>query len=418
MKVFVYYLGAGAAQQVGVLADDPRTGRIFFEYSQDWSRRHRELSPMHLPNRLSGASSHANAAFLGLFGLFHDSLPDRWGMKIAEKRFQHIGRRWESVTPLELLCYRGRRCVGALAYEPDTGDSGAHEVLDVRQIAEEARVIEEGHAETVLPELERAGGSAGGMRPKAVIGLHDTDETVLCGVDDLPEGYAHWLVKFDTQPEREYGRVEWAFSLMARDAGIDFPETRLLYSKDDKGRKQAHFAIRRFDRGTSNRRSHIHTFGGIAHRDFNQLDVDYNELLTLTRSLTSDQRSVTEMFRRCVFNVFAGNGDDHAKNHSFLMHDTGMWTLSPAYDITWARLKSGKRSTGVMGDFSFSPELTKIYELAEEHEVGNAKEIIGQVLSVTAEWRSYAAKAGLSTAATELYANRLEEIRQDEGIRL
>ena len=132
----------------------------------------------------------------------------------------------------------------------------------------------------------------------------------------MPDGFEHWLVKFDTTPEKEYGRAEHAYALMARSAGITLPDTKIIETHSKDGSQQAHFAVKRFDR-QGNRRVHFHTFAGLAHRDFNKLDVDYDELLTLCASLTQHKASLQEMFRRAVFNVLSGNGDDHAKKPWF-----------------------------------------------------------------------------------------------------
>ena len=44
---------------------------------------------------------------------------------------------------------------------------------------------------------------------------------------------------------------------------------------------------------------------------------------------------VEEMYRRMVFNLVCDNKDDHAKNFSFICRD-GVWSLAPAYDITYS----------------------------------------------------------------------------------
>jgi serine/threonine-protein kinase HipA len=98
----------------------------------------------------------------------------------------------------------------------------------------------------------------------------------------------------------------------------------------------SHFLIKRFDR-INNKRVHLHSVAGLTHSNFNlPMHYSYDELFRLTRYLTGSQQDVIEQYRRMVFNIIGRNQDDHAKNFSFMMKEDGQWSVTPAYDITYA----------------------------------------------------------------------------------
>jgi len=125
-----------------------------------------------------------------------------------------------------------------------------------------------------------------------------------------------------------------------RNAGINFPETKLIAGKNDN----AYFLIKRFDRAEGNKRIHMQTLAGLVNADFRVADFDYDRLLKVCSAITRSHKEVTQLFKRMLFNVMSGNRDDHTKNFSFLMDENGIWRNSPAYDFTFNRGINGEHS--------------------------------------------------------------------------
>lgn len=81
----------------------------------------------------------------------------------------------------------------------------------------------------------------------------------------------YWLLKLDGVGSNAelgtggfYGRIEYAYHLMAKAAGINMSECRLL---EENGR--AHFMSRRFDR-QNGAKQHTQTLCAMQHLDFKQ----------------------------------------------------------------------------------------------------------------------------------------------------
>jgi serine/threonine-protein kinase HipA len=261
----------------------------------------------------------------------------------------------------------------------------------------------------VLPQLLRAGGSPGGARPKVLVGFDPDTNNLISGEDDLPEGFEHWIVKFATEPDApDAGAMEYAYSLMAREAGIDMPTTRLFRTSEG----DRFFGIKRFDRA-GNRRYHVHTFGDLIQSNFRIPSADYADLLKATCLLTRNHQDVLRAFRRTVFNVLAHNRDDHVKNFAFLLDDTtGDWTLTPAYDLLYTPGPGGEHTMTLAGE-GRNPGRSHVLRLAEQVEVSRreADAIIDEVQAAIACWPAHATEAGLSKASVQQIAQSLPELR-------
>jgi serine/threonine-protein kinase HipA len=249
------------------------------------------------------------------------------------------------------------------------------------------------------------------MRAKAVVNIDPATREITSG--QRPEaGKESWLLKFDgvgaddgLGASQHYGRIEFAYSRMAKAAGIDVPKTCLL---EEGGR--AHFMVRRFDRadvdasGTP-KKYHMQSLCAMDNLDFNLLHTNsYGSLFAVVRRLGLGEDSVTEAFRRAAFNFLAMNCDDHSKNFSFLMDENGVWTLAPAYDVTFAYNSQNiwlrEHLMGVDGKFSdvTSADLLKF---ADNHNVQYAKQALRDVRNAIAEWPTFAKSADLSSEAIE-----------------
>lgn len=400
--------GPGDERLVGWLAETgprPAGGRVYFEYAPGFLRDPLWLSPFKLPPQ-PGLLEHRDWDFGPVFGLFDDSLPDGWGLLLMDRFFQQRGTALAEVSVLDRLAYLGTRTMGALTYHPPADSSGEHAVgaLDLHEMAHASQQVIEGTAETVLPQLLRAGGSPGGARPKILVGIRG--DSVLSGEDDLPPGYTHWIVKLQAREDApDAGPVELAYSLLAKDAGVTMPPTRLFETREG----ERFFGVERFDR-QGNHRFHVHTFGNLIQANFRIPGCDYRQLLEVTRVLTKNRRDVLECYRRMVFNVLAHNRDDHVKNFAFRMTDEGFWELAPAYDLLCAPGPGGEHTMTVGGE-GRAPARGHLLQLAGPAGLGSAEAqaILEEVASAVARWRTHAREAGVGTKTGSAVGKALEE---------
>lgn len=383
----------GLERVVGQLAEAgprPASRQIYFEYDPAFLRDPLWLSPFKLPPQ-PGLLEHRDYAFGPIFGLFDDSLPDGWGLLLMDRFFEQQGLPVAEMSVLDRLAYLGTRTMGALTYHPPADPSDRQpRQLDLHAMASASQEVLQGTAKEVLPQLLRAGGSPGGARPKVLIGV--SGEEILSGEDDLPPGYTHWIVKFQTRQDApDIGPAELAYSQMAREAGIDMPPNRLF----ETSRGERFFGVERFDR-QGNRRFHVHTFGNLIHSNFRIPSCDYRQLLEVTRILTKNHRDVLECYRRTVFNVLAHNRDDHVKNFAFRMTAEGGWELAPAYDLVFAPGPGGEHTMTIAGE-GRAPARSHLLKLAELAGVSGreAEAILDEVTSAVARWRAYARLAGV-----------------------
>jgi serine/threonine-protein kinase HipA len=300
--------------------------------------------------------------------------------------------------------------MGALTYHPAEGGPPAEDVeLDLMKLEGEAQEIYEGRSNKLLPELELAGGSPGGARPKVVVALGPGD-TMVAGAAAVPKGFEHWLIKFAAGEEpKDAGPLEQTYAILARHAGIDMPETRLF----PLDRKRRCFGVRRFDR-IDNRRVHVHTIGGLLDASHRMPSLDYKALLSATFQLTRDRRQVLEAFRRAAFNVLACNRDDHVRNFAYLMDERGEWKMSPAYDLTLSQGPGGYHTTSVMGE-ALRPTRKHLLALAKSVALTSAaaEKALTEVETAVDDFRKVAKTVGVGTATVKLVQARLEEIRRD-----
>ena len=403
MKIEVEYTGGPEKATIGHLAE-ASDGRIFFEYTQEWRSGQLELSPVYLPNSTHGSVTTPTPDFGQLFGLFADSLPDWWGQQMMKRFFQDKGIPWTSVGVLQKLACAGGHAMGAIGYQPPmtTGDFRDELTVEVADLVNNATSFLHGRTEKILPGLMRSGLSPGGAQPKVLLGFNKDFSRTMAGGGDLPDGFERWLLKFDLDTDYQHGKEEYAFSLMARGAGINMAETHLL--ECDSG--MFHFLSKRFDRPGETRR-HIHTYSGLSHTAIRE-GLEYGQLMDLARVLTGSELCVEEIFRRACFNVLAGNDDDHAKNHAFLMEPDGQWTLSPAYDLTSTTnpLASGMRAASVNGK-CVDVGRSDLKQLGESQSVRKIDDIIDQVLDSIKRWPEWAQSASLSDYRVDQVADEM-----------
>lgn len=345
---------------IGAVSWVEARGHAVFQYMPDFLGSGVELAPLVMP---LNAAPYAfpelpRDAFKGLPGLLADSLPDKYGNALIDAWLAREGRDAASFNPVERLCYIGTRGMGALEFHPtilkterrsrpiqiDALVDLANQVLDAR--ADLHGVLSGEDDRDTLEEILRVGTSAGGARAKAVLAWNEATGEFRSGQLPADAGFTYWLIKFDgvsNNRDKEladpqgFGLIEYAFSCMAADAGVDMSECRL---HQEGGR--SHFMTRRFDRRATGDKLHMQSLAAIRHFDFNAAGAyAYEQAVETIRRLGLPAVDIEQQFRRAVFNILIRNQDDHVKNIAFLMDRTGAWRLSPAYDVAYAYNPSG-----------------------------------------------------------------------------
>ncbi len=280
-----------------------------FEYDRAWLRDGFSISPLQLPLK-AGLFSAQWQPFKGNFGIFEDSLPGGYGEFLLSKVLRREGIDYYGLTPVQRLSLVGNSGMGALCYVPETVVGGNSSSLSLDEMQTLALEVLSEKKDTGSELLLAGSGNSGGVRPKCVY----NDET------------GDWLVKFrHTFDPTDIGQQEYHYNELAQQAGIVVPEFRLIDGK--------YFATRRFDIDKQGNRLHMATASGLLNEPLTPPKMDYHSLLQLTGYLTQSPEAVEQQFRRMVFNHYARNFDDHARNFSFLCRD-GRWELAPAYDLT------------------------------------------------------------------------------------
>jgi serine/threonine-protein kinase HipA len=301
-----------------------------------------------------------------------------------------------TLSPLDRLCFVGNRGMGALSFEPENPNSVLSLPHDLDEIDNEIQATLD-EKDTFVDHLLILGGSSAGARPKVLLHIDNED----------------WLIKFRSHLDpKDISAIEYAYHLMAKDAGLIVPKAKLFPSRKGLG----FFGVERFDRH-GDKPIHMHTIAGLLHADHREPLLDYETIMKATLYLTRDVRQCEVQFRNAVFNVFSHNRDDHSKNFSFLMDEAGTWTVSPAYDLTFSSGPSGEHSTMVMGEGK-NPTKEHLLKLAGACNIrkDKASEIIHQVLAATEKWHEFASKVGVSKLQTQNIYDALSVIHKNSGI--
>jgi len=416
-------------EKVGAVAWLDDHNYAIFEYDQTFLSKGLDISPIHMSlddartgNRKFTFPTLNKDTFLGLPGLLADALPDKFGNNIIDAWLARNGRDSASFSPIERLCYTGKRSIGALEFSPAIIDGYEKAVpVEISELVDLAQTVMNEHSSlqanlgasekenaNAIIDILRVGTSAGGARPKAVIAMND-DGNIISGQAKVPQGYDYWILKFDGVTDLElgeprgYGRIEYAYYLMALAAGIEMTQCRLL---EENGR--AHFMTRRFDR-IEGKKLHMLSLCGIAHYDFNSPGTyGYEQVFAIMRKLHLHKFEAVEQYRRILFNIIARNQDDHTKNIAFLMQPDGKWKLSPAFDVTYSHNPAGKwTNQHQMSLNGKRAHFTREDLIAVGESIGLTKidNIINDVVSAVSRWPEFAKQAGIRKKVASEIAN-------------
>lgn len=417
---------------VGALAWSPETATATFEYAPEWIQTGVQIAPLHMPSQVDGPRIFHfpqlnRETWKGLPACFADTLPDDFGNAVINAWLARNGRDPGSFTPLERLLYTGKRGMGALEYAPalrqpqKAGDTlelesllaMAQQVLDQRAGATQFHT--QGNDD--LSGILQVGTSAGGARAKALIAINSDRTEIRSGQVDTPPGFEHYLLKFDGVIEKGnsretfgdpqgYGRMEYAYFLMAKDVGINISPSELLLDGE-----RAHFLTKRFDR-LGKHKLHYQSLCAMDHADFKMPGhYSYEQLFSVARQLRLSRAEAVEIYRRMVFNIVARNHDDHTKNTGFILAGPrSNWQLAPAFDIAYSYkpgspwVNSHQLSLNGKRDHFTREDLQQAATLISNFR-READDIIDQILEVVRQWPDYAEKTGVRAD----FANEIQQ---------
>lgn len=393
--------------------------RAVFQYTAEFAGSGIQVAPLTMPLQEAPYEfpGLARATFNGLPGLLADSLPDRFGNHLIDAWLASQGRPAGSMNPVERLCYTGNRGMGALEFKPAIkGAPTKDHRIQVAALVELAnRVLDERISlegkfagqddQRAIEDILRVGTSAGGARAKAVLAWNPATGEFRSGQGDAGSGFGHWIMKFDGivgNRDREladpqgFGRIEYAYALMARDAGIQMQECRL---HEEGGR--AHFMTRRFDRTDKGGKLHMQSLGALRHFDYNQAGAyAYEQAIETLMWLALPIEDIEQQVRRTFFNILARNHDDHVKNIAFLMNRQGQWRLSPAFDLAYSYNPSGAWTSrhqmtlnGKRDDFNLDEMIGFAHNAGLKQR--QARRLLDEVAAAVSDWRRYAGAAGV-----------------------
>lgn len=340
---------------VGTLAKT-NNNAIAFEYDNEWLNNGFSISPFSLPLEKK-VFLPKYEPFNGLFGVFNDSLPDGWGRLLVDRLFLKNKINPSTVDNLNRLAVVQNSGMGALSYKPEHRFEIYEKDYDLDKLAIECTKILESETSEDLDELFKLGGSSGGARPKILTKINNED----------------WIIKFPSSVDpKNIGEQEYQYSCIAKECGINMPETRLFQSNKCSG----FFGVRRFDR-KNNEKIHMISVSGLLETSHRLPNLDYNILMKLTLKLTQNYQDIEQLYRLMCFNVFAHNRDDHSKNFSFIFDNNKKeWHLSPAYDLTYSSSFNDEHATTINGEGK-NPTLGDILKVAQniDMDLTNARDI-------------------------------------------
>ena len=408
--------------KIGTVAQKDAADIAKFQYDKDFLKSGIEVSPIVMPlsNRIYSFPALSQRTFHNLPGLLADSLPDKYGTKLIERHLAEQGRNINSFSAVEKLCYIGKRGMGALEFVPAMSESVTDSSVDINALVKlasdilcERESVLISADNDMMEQIIKVGTSAGGARAKAIVAWNEQTNDIRSGQIEAGSGYGYWLIKFDGVENNKdkgdkadgpsYTRIEYAYSLMAKAAGIIMSECRLYQESGNY-----HFMTKRFDRELeSGRKIHMQTLGAMAHFDYNEPGAySYEQAAAIVYQLGMQQAEIEQLFRRMVFNVVSRNQDDHVKNISFLMDRKGTWSLSPAYDITYANDENNfwlkRHQMSINGKFdNFTRD--DIYQCGRKMNIskGNIEKIITEVSAAISEWQKYSEEAQIKEQVYE-----------------
>lgn len=406
MNLEVHIDWKGQTHLVGRLYAPERGASVSFEYAVEWLQRDGAfaIDPTSLPLQ---RGPHHGAT---LFGAIQDCGPDRWGRVLIERAVRKKVLAQKPYRDIDyVLALDDASRIGALRFRLDaksaflaTADGKIPPLVRLNALLRATDAI---HSETETAQdlrfLLGAGSPLGGARPKAAVSLKD--ERLAIAKFPKPD---------DT---RDIAAGEILALTLAQQAGIHVAEHQLV---PISGHSVA--VITRFDRAGKNRIPFISASSllGLPQGDSGAYTLLADGIRQFGNDVPGDLR---ELWRRLIFSLLASNYDDHLRNHGFLMHEPGRWSLSPAYDINPVpevdRVHMNKTA---ITEEQTEPTIDVALAAAERFglKVAESKKILRQVFTAVSGWRKIGRKLHIKASTLDAYASAFENPLMDEAGRL
>lgn len=408
-------------KDVGRLVWDGTKGCAIFKFDPEFASSGPDICPVLYPKggleRESGRplAGLRDKAYAGLPPFIADSLPDLWGRKVYKAWLDRSGVSQDELTPVDYLQFVGKRSIGALEFEPELSAPDETRAIEMEKLVAVSKDIEtdrydfrlSAYEDDVINLLYKLGTSAGGKRPKAIIAIDYATKEIRSGQIPLPENFVYCIIKFNVADDFPFTKVEAAYYKMATASGITMMPSSLI---DIAG--EQHFITERFDRKAGGAKVFTQTLAAV-----NPSASSYEDLFRTARKLGIPQKEIDELFARAAFNFLAGNVDDHNKNFSFLMDGSGLWHISPAYDMTFT-VELGNE----LQNYHFLPLMGKVknisdkdlLEFARINDVRSPEKILGKVKRATEKFPSFAEECGVDAFTVKRINDYLQHLRGEE----
>jgi len=408
-------------KEIGRLHWNDKTCRSYFFFSPEYFQMNIDIAPIVAPkgsieSKYAIYGNSDQKIYQKLPPFISDSLPDDWGNTLFDQWFKDNGFHEKEKTPIAKLSFIGKRAMGALEFLPCYEDYfDEKENISLGSLYSLALKIEEDREMAViLPEesmtkkaLLAVGTSAGGRFKKAII-AKAPDGSIHSGQTSVNPGWNYYIVKFnDTATCRS--EIEQTYYEMATEAGIEMSSSELITIEGIK-----HFCTERFDRMNGKK---IMTMTLAA---MNPDAESYEDLFRTCNRLEIPENEKTQLFIRMAFNIMSSNTDDHSKNFSFVMDDSGNWHISKAYDINFIFRTLNTPETehcftlrGKSNSFSEKD----LIMFAKEYNIKSAKAILAKIRASIETFESKALGNGVRGDILEIIQRRLNQIKHEmEGI--
>lgn len=400
-------------KQVGTLVEtgSAHNSRICFYFDSAFVRSGLDIAPLRAPIKGIVAQKgmpiypETDRLYGGLPSFIADSLPDNWGHLVFSQwaKAHHISMK--NITALDRLAYIGRRGMGALEFLPPTSaemeTSFKVEIESLSALAQ--KMLKDAQdfkaqlsSDLIVESLFRIGTSAGGRRPKALINVNPESGDCYSGqVETQLPGFIPMILKFDEHIDLPTTRIEYAYYLMAQQAGLRMMPSQLFERKNE-----VHFLTQRFDRN-GNQKLHVQTLAAMS-----PLSTAYEDLFLVARKLDLPPDDFEQLFLLTILNFIAANVDDHNKNFSFVMDCQGIWRLAPAYDFTFTVDPSApsyvNRHCMTINGKNHHVSTRDLLELATSFDIKGARKILDTACDAVANFPEHAKIAGLTPSVTSL----------------
>lgn len=388
---------------VGYLSWNKKADVAVFEYESSFLERELNIAPLTMPTDSPRSQKQLpwlgdkDKLYQGLPPMIADSLPDKWGNSLFSAWLRNNNIPTKKVTPVDHLSFIGGRAMGALEYEPAQklgGDSAFS--VDVqclyefaKQVLNEREAIVLNQENSILwQDLVKISSSPGGKRPKAIIALNRETGEVISGQGFIPDGFQHYILKYDDNTAYPFAKLEYAYYRMAIESDINMMSSELRTYGEI-----THFLTQRFDR-KGNDKIHTQTLAAIS-----PSSDKYEDIFTVIRRLNLPYEDSRQQYLRMVFNVIARNVDDHSKNFAFCMDRSGVWRLSPAYDLTYsvdpvALAYSNRHSLTINGK---NEDITRedLEKVGVDNDIQDYKALIDKTAASVAKFEEYCVELGI-----------------------